>query len=178
MGQLRRIKDRLVPGGMIRLPAMGGRAMFKHILIATDGSTLSNDAIQQGVAVAEVLKAKLSAINVTLPFHIISVDPVMVTDTAPRYREDMRKRANDALSVVSTAAEKHGLTCQLIHREEEQPWRAIIDAAKEEGCDLIVMSSHGRGGFSALMMGSQATKVLANSGIPVLVSRPLLARSP
>ena len=116
--------------------------MFKHILIATDGSTLSNDAIQQGVAIAWAFKAQLSAITVTLPFHIISVDPVMVTDTAPRYREDMRKRANDALAVVSAAAEKQGITCQLIHREEEHPWRAIIDAAKAEGCDLIVTVSY------------------------------------
>ncbi|MDB5545545.1 MAG: UspA domain protein [Hyphomicrobiales bacterium] len=152
--------------------------MFKHILVSTDGSALSDDAIEQGVAIAKAFGARLSAITVTVPFHVISIDPVMITDTAPLYEEDMRKRANEALAIVSAEAQKHGLTCEPIHREAEHPWWAIIDTAKAEGCDLIVMSSHGRGGFSAVILGSQTLKVLANSGVPVLVSRPLFANSP
>jgi nucleotide-binding universal stress UspA family protein len=151
--------------------------MFRHILVSTDGSALSDDAVRQGVAIAKSFGARLSAIMVTAPFHVFSSDPVMMTDTAPIYEEDMRKKANEALALVSTEAQKHGLTCQPIHREAEHPWWAIIDTAKNEGCDLIVMSSHGRSGLSAVILGSQTLKVLANSGVPVLVSRPLFEKS-
>ncbi len=149
--------------------------MYKHILIATDGSELSASAVMQGAALAGALGAKLTAVTVTAPFHLVSLDPLMVTDTEESYREDMRKLADQYLAAARAAAEKRGLSCNLIRREHEHPWESIIRTADEEACDLIVMASHGRRGLSAVFMGSQTTKVLTHSGIPVLVTRPPLA---
>ena len=146
--------------------------MYKHILVATDGSELSDHAIRQGAALARALGAKLSAITVTLPFHIFSLNPRTVTDTEPRYSEDMRKRADQYLAEAESEAKKNGLSCTLIQREHEHPWEAILETAKARGCDLIVMASHGRSGLSAVLLGSQTAKVLAHSNIPVLVARP------
>ena len=64
-----------------------------------------------------------------------------------------------------------GLVCHGLHLEDDRPWRAIIDTAAESGCDLIAMGSHGRGGVSAVVVGSQTLKVLSHSNLPVLVFR-------
>lgn len=146
--------------------------MYKHILVATDGSELSAHAVRQGSALASALVAKLSAVTVTLPFHVVSLDPRMITDTEPQYREHMRKLADSHLALAEAEAKKFGLTCNLISREHEHPWEGIIKTAEEEGCDLIVMASHGRRGMSSLVIGSETTKVLTHCDIPVLVSRP------
>jgi nucleotide-binding universal stress UspA family protein len=148
--------------------------MYKHILVATDGSEFSGHAIRQGAALARTLGAKLSVITVTLPFHIFSLNPRTVTDTEPRYREDMRKRADQYLAEAEAEAKKNGLSCTLIQREHEHPWESIISTAEGRGCDLIVMASHGRSGLAALVIGSQTVKVLRHSVIPVLIARPPL----
>jgi len=63
------------------------------------------------------------------------------------------------------------VTCKTTHAEDDQPYRAIIRTAEENGCDLIAMSSHGRRGVSAILLGSETVKVLTHSAIPVLVYR-------
>jgi len=72
---------------------------------------------------------------------------------------------------VSDAAAAAGVSCAVIHVEHEHPYRAIIDAAKKNGCDLVAMASHGRHGLSAVVLGSVTVKVLTHSNIPVLVYR-------
>jgi nucleotide-binding universal stress UspA family protein len=79
--------------------------------------------------------------------------------------------AEKYLGQIKAAAATAGVSCDVVNLEHEQPYQAIVDAAKKNGCDLIVMASHGRRGVSALMLGSEAVKVLTHSAIPVLVYR-------
>ena len=144
--------------------------MYRHILIPTDGSELSRNAVQYGISLAKAVNAKVTGITVTIPFHVFSLDYKMIEDTADSYKKRMEVVAAKYLEQVKDAA-KAGVSCDTVHVENEHPYRAIIDAAKEEGCDLIVMASHGRGGLSAIVLGSQTLKVLTHSTIPVLVYR-------
>jgi nucleotide-binding universal stress UspA family protein len=145
--------------------------MYKHILIPTDGSALSEAAIKQGVALAKALNAKVSAITVSPTFHAISLDPMMVTETPAKYEKDRAEVAGRYLGVVQAAAQAAGVSYDGMHTIDDHPYLAIINTAKARGCDLIFMASHGRKGVSALVLGSETTKVLTHSKIPVLVCR-------
>ena len=144
--------------------------MYRHILIPTDGSELSRNAVQYGISLAKSVNAKVTGITVTTPFHVFSLDSEMIEDTADTYKQRMEIVAAKYLEQVKDAA-KAGVSCDTVHVESEHPYQAIIDAAKAKGCDLIVMASHGRGGLSAVILGSQTLKVLTHSTIPVLVYR-------
>jgi nucleotide-binding universal stress UspA family protein len=133
--------------------------MFKHILIPTDGSQLAREAIPHGLALAKALGAKVTGITVTVPSQVFAAAG-HTTAFAENY-----------LGEVKNAAAAAGVSCSVIHAEHEQPYQAIIDAAKKHDCDLIVMASHGRRGVSALMLGSETVKVLTHCTIPVLVYR-------
>jgi nucleotide-binding universal stress UspA family protein len=145
--------------------------MYKHILIPTDGSPLSEAAVKQGVALAKVVGAKVTGITVSGPFHTFALDPMMVSDTVEQYKADCETRAEKFLGSVTSAAHAAGVASQVAHVMAGDPYEAIIDAAKSRGCDLIFMASHGRRGISALVLGSEAVKVLTHSKIPVLVCR-------
>ena len=145
--------------------------MYKHILIPTDGSDLSNKAIRHGVALAKAINAKVTGITVTIPFHVFAANPETVTDTLDSYRKRMSAAATKYLTQVKDAAATVGVTCAVIDAEQEHPYGAIIDAANKNDCDLIVMASHGRHGISAVVLGSETVKVLTHSKIPVLVYR-------
>jgi nucleotide-binding universal stress UspA family protein len=150
--------------------------MFKHILIPTDGSDLSQDAVQYGISLAKAVNAKVTGITVSPPLHIFAMDPAMNRDTPDSYTERMTAVATKFLEQVTNAGQ--GLVrCDTIHVEHEHPFEAIIETAKTKGCDLIVMASHGRHGIAAIVLGSETLKVLTHSTIPVLVyreSRPTL----
>ena len=87
------------------------------------------------------------------------------------YDECMAAAANRILWRVSETAKKTGISCAALHVKDRHPAEGIIEAAKERGCDLIVVASHGRRGISRVLLGSQATKVVTLSPIPVLVCR-------
>lgn len=133
--------------------------MYKHILIPTDGSQVTAKGIPSAMALAKALGARVTGMTVTVPSQIFA-DPTSTTARAKKY-----------LDQVKDAAAAAGVSCTVIHAEHEQPYQAIIDTAKKNGCDLIVMASHGRRGVSALLLGSETVKVLTNSTIPVLVYR-------
>jgi nucleotide-binding universal stress UspA family protein len=145
--------------------------MYKHILIPTDGSELSNKAIRHGIALAKAVNAKVTGVTVTSPFHVIAIDPETITDTADSYKKRTTALTAKYLAQVKDAAAAAGVSCDVIHVEHEHPYRAIIDAANKNGCDLIAMASHGRHGISAVVLGSETVKVLTHSNIPVLVYR-------
>jgi nucleotide-binding universal stress UspA family protein len=151
--------------------------MYKHILIPTDGSELSKLALEEGVALAKALNARVTIITVTTPFHIITASPVMLTDTPERYEEHVAATAGEYLDEGKKIAAAAGVECNVLHIEHEHPYKAIIDTAQEQGCDAIQMASHGRRGISAVLLGSETLKVLTHSTIPVIVCRrPHLAR--
>ena len=145
--------------------------MFKNNLIPTDGSDLAAKAVEQGVLFAKEIGAKITAVTVTEPFHFLSVSPSQLEYTPIEYKKHAESYANKVLGVVAAATKSAGVACDMLHREHEQIYQAIIEAAEAKKCDLIVMASHGRRGVAAVVLGSETVKVLTDSKIPVLVYR-------
>jgi nucleotide-binding universal stress UspA family protein len=148
-----------------------GQDMYTHIMIPTDGSDLSRMAIRQGVAFAKSIGARVTGITVSPPFHTFAFEPIMVTETPEQYEKGCATRAGSYLATVRDVAAAAGVPCDVIHVIHEHPYKAIISTANELGCDLIFMASHGRKGMSALVLGSETTKVLTHTKIPTLVCR-------
>jgi nucleotide-binding universal stress UspA family protein len=140
--------------------------MYRHILIPTDGSELAEHGVTHGLALAKSLGAKVSVIFVVEPFSEMTG---RLLEAVATYAELRKEQAKSALDRAAKAAKEAGVSCETMQVENEQPHRAIIAAAKEKGCDLIVMSSHGRSGLSMLLIGSVTNKVLAHAETPVLV---------
>ncbi len=113
----------------------------------------------------------MTALTLAEPYHVASLDAVLVSVGEDEYEEESRRIAEQALEQVKMAADAAGVPCDTIREVHDQPLRAIIDAAHANGCDLIVMASHGRRGVAALLLGSETVKVLTHSTIPVLVYR-------
>jgi nucleotide-binding universal stress UspA family protein len=145
--------------------------MYKHILIPTDGSDLSSIAMRRGMAFAKSLDARVTVVTVTSPFRTVTIDPAMVASTPEQYRKDSEAAASRYLATATEAAKQAGVACEGVHAVGDHPYEAIIDTARAKGVDLIFMASHGRSGMSAVLLGSETTKVLTHSKIPVLVYR-------
>jgi nucleotide-binding universal stress UspA family protein len=141
--------------------------MYKHILIATDGSDLAESAVKHGVSLAKTLDAKVTALTISEPFHWF--DANMVEGAENAYLEGAKRAAANVLGIAADAARAAGVSYETIHLENEFPYKGIIETAKTKDCDLIVMASHGRRGIAAVVLGSQTVKVLTHSAIPVLV---------
>ncbi len=141
--------------------------MYKHILIPTDGSDLSQEAIEHGIALAKAVGARVTALTVTEPFYVSAFEPSMVE----QYKKHVAALATKHLGTAKNSASASNVPCELVRLEHEHPYQAIIDAAQARGCDLIVMASHGRKGISAIVLGSETVKVLTHSPIPVVVVR-------
>ena len=140
--------------------------MYKHILIPTDGSDLSEEAIEHGVALAKALSAKVTAVTVLEPSHVSAFEPGVTA-----YKEHITTLAAKYLRVAKDAATASGVACDLVQIEHEQPYQATIDTAAKQECDAIVMASHGRRGVAGIVLGSETVKVLTHSTIPVVVVR-------
>ena len=145
--------------------------MYKHILIPTDGSPLAEQAITQGFLLARALNARVTVVTVVPPFHVIAIEPMVVTTTREDYDRDAAKLVEDRLAMPRAASKAAGVLYNDVYVVAEQPWAAIIETARNAGCDLIMMASHGRKGVSALVVGSETMKVLTHSKIPTLVCR-------
>ena len=145
--------------------------MFRHILIPTDGSDLSRKALTYGIQLAKESNAKVTALTLTEPYRVASMDAVLVAVGEDEYDEESRRISDRALEEVRLAAKAASVPCDAVSQVHDQPWRAIVDVAHAKGCDLIVMASHGRRGMSALLLGSETVKVLTHSTVPVLVYR-------
>jgi nucleotide-binding universal stress UspA family protein len=145
--------------------------MYKHLLIATDGSVLAQKAVEHGLALAKTLNAKATAVTVTEPWQaVIAGEGAMVFPT-DQYEASAAVAAEKILASVKEAAAAAGTDCDFVHVRDRYPAEGIVETAAQKGCDLIVMSSHGRRGLSRLLMGSQASEVVANSKVPVLICR-------
>ena len=145
--------------------------MFKHILIPIDGSALSMEAVQSGVALAKATGAKTTVLTVVEPSGVLGTDSKRVAATRKAYEQHVRDIAERELKDAERNAKKQGVPCTTILREHAQPYQAIIETATKRRCDLIAMASHGRKGVTALILGSETNKVLTHSRIPVLVYR-------
>jgi nucleotide-binding universal stress UspA family protein len=145
--------------------------MFNHILLPTDGSKLSEAAIQKGIELAKSINAKVTGFHVILPFHVFTLQTEMLEDTNEQYERQSKVQAEQFLGVIKKAAEKAGVSCDTDYLTSNHPYEMIIQAAEKKGCDLIMMASHGRRGVQGLLIGSETQKVLTHSKIPVLVFR-------
>jgi nucleotide-binding universal stress UspA family protein len=123
------------------------------------------------MALAKSVNAKVTVLTVSTPFHTFAIEPGMVTDTREQYGKRIATLTAKYLNVAKEAALAAGVSCETMQVEHEHPYLAIIETAARKSCDLIVMASHGRRGISAVVLGSEAVKVLTHSTIPVLVFR-------
>src|SRR5262245_46700829 len=140
--------------------------MYRHILIPTDGSEQAGHGVAHGLALAKSVGARVSVIFVVEPFSELTG---RFMEAVARYAELRREQATSELDRVAKAAKEAGVSCETIQVENGQPDQAIIAAAEDKGCDLIVISSHGRSGISKLLIGSVTNKVLTRAKTPVLV---------
>jgi nucleotide-binding universal stress UspA family protein len=145
--------------------------MYRHILIATDGSALADEAVAHGLKLAQALGAKVTALVVEVPFSIHDLPDALrqTPEALAQHAELGLKHATQVLERVVEPAKAAGVSCTPVQVEDPHPSEAIVAAAKSNGCDLIVMASHGRGGLSAAVLGSVTGHVLAHTTVPVLV---------
>lgn len=145
--------------------------MFKNILIATDGSELAEKAVQQGLALAKDTKARVTVVRATPLPRMYVAEGVMITPPVG-VQGQVAKVVADQFRDIKQQASTAGVSCETLHVENDFPWKAILDAAKEKACDLIVMASHGRTGFSAAFLGSETqgacTIDCSRSRLPVM----------
>ena len=145
--------------------------MFKHLLIATDGSELAAKAVTAGLTLARELKARVAAVTASEPWSaMVSGDDLPFTFPIAEYEKASAEGAQRILAKVQEEAGRLGLDCETVY-VTDFPAEAIIATAKARECDLIVMASHGRRGVARLLLGSQASKVVTLSTIPVLICR-------
>ena len=142
--------------------------MFKRILVPTDGSDITHKAVQTALALAGQQGAQLYTISVKEPFPYSAISEMQPVPPQEFYDAQERIAAARVKAVVD-AAEIAGLKCNAHTVEALHAWEAILDHAKSQQCDLIVMASHGRRGITALLLGSETARVLTHSDIPVLV---------
>ena len=145
--------------------------MFKHLLIATDGSPASEKALAQGLLLAKTLAAQATVVTVTEPWTEGAYAIIPTPSLIKAYEKAAAGAAASLLDGVRKAAEEAGVRCQTRHIKGQHPAEGIIKAAKDQGCDLIIVGSHGRGAIGRILLGSTSLKVLTFSPIAVLVSR-------
>lgn len=146
--------------------------MFKNILIPTDGSELSQRAVKMAMELAKLHRARVTGIHVIPDYHLLiayegAFDPI----TEERIEEEAKTRAQGYLAYVQKSAQDAGVACDTVCETSDHPYDAILKTAEARQCDLIVMTSHGRKGLAAVLLGSETRKVLTHTRIPVLIVR-------
>ena len=147
--------------------------MYKRILIATDGSPLSNVAIKHGLSLAELSGATVIALKVVPRYprsYFEGGMPVDMTDVK-RIETQWGNAAQAMVDKVKAQGAEQGVAVKAVIAKSDLVAEAVISAAKKHKCDLIVMASHGRKGIKRLLLGSETQHVLTHSHIPVLVLR-------
>jgi nucleotide-binding universal stress UspA family protein len=148
--------------------------MHKDMLIATDGSELAAKGIEHGLALAGRLGAKVTVLTVTGPLQRETVQAAVtggVGDPVARYDQQIDDAMKKQFASIEQRASGYGVSVDLLHEIDDHPAEAIVRLANLKGCDLIVMTSHGRRGVQRLLLGSQTAEVMTHSTIPVLVIR-------
>ncbi len=147
--------------------------MYTRILVATDGSDLSQKAIATAIDLAAACKAELIAFQAVPPYPISYFEGGIAIDGAEIARVESswtESALNHVRAIAKTAADK-GVKAQALTKRSDVVSNAVIAVAKEQHCDLIVMASHGRRGLSRLLLGSETQQVLTHASTAVLVVR-------
>lgn len=148
--------------------------MYRRILIATDGSELASKAVAHGIEFARKLNVPVTIVTVTEAWS--SPDLIRAAahgrqNPVTQYEEMATAAANNILGKAAEIAKSQGVLCDVVHVQDRHPAEGIIAAAEQNGCDLIVMASHGRRGIGRLLLGSHAYEVLTHSKVPALIVR-------
>lgn len=147
--------------------------MFKHLLIATDGSDLGNKALDAALEIASAHGSTITIVTSTDPvstglsaggFGSIDAGSILVT-----LEETYAKEANALLNAAKQKAAASNIEANIVHAARQRPADAILASAEQSGCDTIIMGSHGRRGLQRVLLGSQATEVLSRAKVPVLI---------
>lgn len=148
--------------------------MYKNLLVPTDGSRLSDQAVKEAIGLARSLKAQITLFyavpNYPEPVYMESammaayVPPEAYQAQATRFADKVLAKAAAKVTAARVKVESYQATADL-------PFEGIVAASKKKKCDLIVMASHGRRGISGVLLGSETQKVLTHSKVPVLVVR-------
>lgn len=144
--------------------------MFKHILIPTDGSALSQKAAKGAIEFAKILGARVTA-YACIEVYAYSPLAEFAVEAPIEFSERVVAQAQANLKEIEVMAQEAGVAYRGVTSEDATPYLGIIETAKKEGCDVIFMSSHGRRGLASLLLGSETHKVLTHTDIPVLVYR-------
>lgn len=147
--------------------------MFKHILVPTDGSDLSRQTAERAISFAREAGAKVTVFFAKPEYPVAYFgEGALIDPTTPEaFAELAEQQAHKYLSEIASLCDKAGVPCTTLAETNDIPYEAIIDAANQQGCDLIFMASHGRKGLGGFLLGSETNKVLTHSKIPVLVYR-------
>lgn len=148
--------------------------MYKHILVPTDGTKLSDKALTHAIAMAKAYGARLTAFYASRDFPLPEHSRGVVYEKVVLKKEYAADATHDAKAILDKAvarAKAAGVDCDAAHAFDDQPWQAILSAAAKHKCDAIVMASHARSGVTALLLGSETQKVLTYGKLPVLVVR-------
>ena len=146
--------------------------MYKHILIATDGSEVAQKGVDHGLALAKALGAKATIVHSAESLMAyVGGDGGLTASAYLDYTEAQKMAAERILGRAGEAAGQAGVAADALFLQDKLPAEAILEATTAHGCDLVVLSSHGRRGIQRLLLGSVAAEVVARSPVPVLVVR-------
>lgn len=147
--------------------------MYKKILVATDGSTLSKKAVTSAIELAALSGATLVALKVVprYPQSYFEGGLALQAAEVSRVEKQWAEEGQAIVDAVQQQAEAVGVKAKGVTMKSDLVSEAIIATAKKNKCDLIVMSSHGRRGVKRLLLGSETQQVLTHTHIPVLVLR-------
>jgi nucleotide-binding universal stress UspA family protein len=145
--------------------------VYKHILVATDGSDLAGKAVAAGFELARQLGARVTVVTVTEPWTAMVAGEAALGFPLDEYENSANESAARILSGVKKLARKADINCATVHTKDQYPAEGILQTASKNACDLIVMASHGRRGLGRLLLGSEAVKVLTHGTLPVLICR-------
>lgn len=151
--------------------------MFRHLLVPTDGSTLSQQTVERAVSFARDCSARITFLHVQPemfgPDNLAFFGDAMVVN--PGWNEEIARSnvafAHQVLQQAKELAAAAGVSHEGVTLVNSVIHEAIIDTAKRHGCDLIFMASHGRRGLANFLLGSETQRVLTHGTIPVLVDR-------
>ncbi|MFN5117948.1 MAG: universal stress protein [Cyanobacteriota bacterium] len=147
--------------------------LYSHLLVPSDGSELSARAVDQALALASALGARITFLHAQprAPLPVVGMGEILDARTIEALIAAGLRESDHILSQASEAAAAAGVAVSCERVNSDLPHRAIVETAARLGCDLIVMASHGRRGLGGLLLGSETQRVLVQSSCPVLVVR-------
>jgi len=150
--------------------------MYKNILVPTDGTKLSGKAVAEAIKLAMTCRARITVMHVISDFkkamsETYAVPAAMAAPIQKKFQDEAATRSKKILDTACAEATSSAIGCAGVSVVSDSPYEAIIKQAAKSKCDVIVMASHGRKGLQGFLLGSETTKVLCHSKIPVLVVR-------